>query len=273
VTYQVRPLAVPPEDPDADLGAATPPAVRLFLDRASAARGGSLAEAGLVAAAGRICRKLDGLPLAIELAAARLGTLSAAEIEANLSDRFRFLAYRRPATDLRHQALRATMDWSYELLSPEERGMLDELSVFAGSLGLAQAAEVCTDGDVAAALEITDRLAGKSLVTAETAVDGTRYRLLETVRQYAADRLAEAGGTQTARQRHALAFLRLAQGERGLPVLSRDQDNFRAALEWSLAQGGQAGPQLAHALGGFWARPRDAGRGTRLGWNARSHNL
>jgi predicted ATPase/DNA-binding SARP family transcriptional activator len=252
VTYQVRPLAVPSEDPDADLGAATAPAVRLFVDRAAAARGGSVAEAGLVAAAGRICRKLDGLPLAIELAAARMGTLSAAEIEANLSDRFRFLAYRRPAADPRHQALRAAMDWSYELLSPEERGVLQELSVFAGSLGLAQAAEVCTGGDVATALDVIDRLAGKSLVTAETAADGTRYRLLETVRQYAADRLAEAGSTQAARDRHVLAFLCLAQRERGLPVLSRDHDNFRAALEWSLAQGGQAGPRLAHALGDFW---------------------
>jgi predicted ATPase/DNA-binding SARP family transcriptional activator len=252
VTYQVRPLAVPSEDPDADLGAATAPAVRLFLDRASAARGGSVAEAGLVAAAGRICRKLDGLPLAIELAAARMGTLSAAEIEANLSDRFRFLAYRRPVADPRHQALRAAMDWSYELLSPDERGVLQQLSVFASSLGLAQAAEVCAGGDVAAALDVIDRLAGKSLVTAETAADGTRYRLLETVRQYAADRLAEAGGTQAARDRHVLAFLRLAQRERGLEVLSRDHDNFRAALAWSLAQGGQAGPRLAHALGGFW---------------------
>jgi len=252
VTYQVRPLAVPPEDPDADPGTATAPAVRLFLDRASAARGGSLTEAGLVAAAGRICRKLDGLPLAIELAAARLGTLSAAEIEANLADRFRFLAYRRPAADPRHQALRAAMDWSYELLSPDERGMLGELSVFAGSFGLAQGAEVCTGGDVAAALDVIDRLASKSLVTAETAGDGTRYRLLETVRQYAADRLAEAGGTQAARQRHALAFLHRAEREHGLPALSRDHDNFRAALEWSLAQGGPAGPRMAHALGGFW---------------------
>jgi predicted ATPase/DNA-binding SARP family transcriptional activator len=252
VTYQVRPLAVPSEDPDAELGVATAPAVRLFLDRASAARGGSVAEAGLVAAAGRICRKLDGLPLAIELAAARMGTLSAAEIEANLSNRFRFLAYRRRTADPRHQALRAAMDWSYELLSPDERGALQQLSVFAGSTGLAQAAEVCTGADVATALDVIDGLAGKSLVTAETAADGTRYRLLETVRQYAADRLAEAGGNQAARDRHLLAFLRLAQRERGLPVLSRDHDNFRAALEWSLAQGSEAGPRLAHALGGFW---------------------
>src|SRR5262245_13514967 len=252
VTYQVRPLTVPSEDPDTGLEAATAPAVRLFLDRASATRGGSVAEAGLVAAAGRICRKLDGLPLTIELAAARMGTLSAAEIEANLSDRFRFLAYRRPAADPRHQALRAAMDWSYELLSPEERGVLQELSVFAGSLGLAQAAEVCTGGDATAALDVIDRRASKSLVTAETAADGTRYRLLETVRQYAADRLAEAGGARAARDRHVLAFLHLAGRERGLPVLSRDHDNFRAALEWALAQGGQAGPRLAHALGGFW---------------------
>src|SRR5215831_11299180 len=97
-----------------------------------------------------------------------------------------------------------------------------------------------------------DRLAGKSLVVTETAEDGTRYRLLETVRQYAADRLAEAGGTRAARQRHALAFLHRAEREHGLLALSRDHDNFRAALEWSLAQGGPAGPRMAHALGGFW---------------------
>jgi predicted ATPase/DNA-binding SARP family transcriptional activator len=250
VAYQVRPLALPPQDPDPDVAAA--PAVRLFLDRARAARGGALAEAGLVAVAGRICRKLDGLPLAIELAAARMGTLSAPEIEAHLHDRFRFLAYRRPAGDPRHQALQAAMDWSYELLSPAERGVLRELSVFAGSLGLAQAAEVCTGGNEETALELLDRLARKSLVTAETAEERTRYRLLETVRQYAADRLAEAGGTQAARDRHAMTFLRLAERERGLSRLARDHDNFRVALEWSLAQGGPAGPGLAQALADFW---------------------
>jgi predicted ATPase/DNA-binding SARP family transcriptional activator len=256
VTYQVRPLAVPPEHADAEAAAA--PAVQLFLDRASAARGGAPAEAGLVAAAGRICRRLDGLPLAIELAAARMGTLSATDIEAHLPDLFRFLAYRRPAGDPRHQALQAAMDWSYELLSPEERGMLRELSVFAGSFGLAQVADVCADGEQTAALGVIDRLASKSLVTAEIAGDGTRYRLLETVRQYAADRLAAAGGTAAARQRHALAFLHLAQRERGLSLLSRDHDNFRAALEWCLALGGQAshddqaGPRLAQALGDYW---------------------
>ena len=100
------------------------PAVRLFLDRGSAARGGIDSAVAPVAVAKRICRKLDGLPLAIELAAARLGTLSAAEIEAHLEDRFRFLAYRRPAADPRHQALRTAMDWSYELLTAGEREFL-----------------------------------------------------------------------------------------------------------------------------------------------------
>ena len=100
--------------------------------------------------------------------------------------------------------------------------------------------------------EVIDRLAGKSLVAAEPAEDGTRYRLLDTVRHYAADRLAEAGGTEAARHRHAAAFLGLAERERSLAVLVREQDNFRAALEWSLEHGNQTGPRLARALGDFW---------------------
>jgi predicted ATPase/DNA-binding SARP family transcriptional activator len=250
-TYPVRPLDLPPQTADArEAGQAA--AVRLFLDRGSAARGGTAGGVAPVAVAERICRKLDGLPLAIELAAARLGTLSAAEIEAHLADRFRFLAYRRPVADPRHQALRAAMDWSYDLLSAEERRVLGELSVFAGSFGLAQAAEVCGGGDQVNAWEVIDRLAGKSLVAAEPAEDGTRYRLLDTVRHYAAGRLAEAGGTEAAPRRHAAAFLSLAGRERKLAVLAREQDNFRAALDWSLERGDQAGPRLARALGGFW---------------------
>jgi predicted ATPase/DNA-binding SARP family transcriptional activator/class 3 adenylate cyclase len=251
VICPVRPLDLPPQAAEArEAGQAA--AVRLFLDRGSAARGGAAGGVAPVAVAERICRTLDGLPLAIELAAARLGTLSAAEIEARLEDRFRFLAYRRPVADPRHQALRAAMDWSYELLSEEERRVLGELSVFAGTFGLAQAAEVCGGGDELAVLELVDRLAGKSLVAADPAGDGTRYRLLDTVRHYAAGRLAEAGGTEAARDRHAAAFLGLAERERGLAVLAREQDNFRAALDWSLGHGGPAGPRLARALGDFW---------------------
>src|SRR5690242_16693876 len=97
-----------------------------------------------------------------------------------------------------------------------------------------------------------DRLAGKSLVAAEPAEDGTRYRLMDTVRYYAADRLAEADGTDAARDRHVATFLSLAERERQPEVLAREQDNFRAALEWSLARGDPAGPRLARALGDFW---------------------
>jgi predicted ATPase len=251
VNCPVKPLEVSPEQPGAD-AAAPAPAVRLFLDRGAAARGTTGGEVAPVAVAERICRTLDGLPLAIELAAARLGTLSAAEIEAHLADRFGFLAYRRPAADPRHQALRAAMDWSYDLLSAEERQFLDELSVFAGTFALAQASEVCAGGDQLTALDIIDRLASKSLVAAEPADDGTRYRLLDTIRYYAADRLAQAGGGDAARHRHSAAFLELAQRERDLAVLAREQGNFRAALEWSLSVGDDAGPQLARTLGDFW---------------------
>ena len=253
VACPVLPLDLPPEESmcsAADSGQAA--AVRLFLERGSAARGGSGGEVAPAAVAGRICRKLDGLPLAIELAAARLGTLSAAEIEAHLADRFRFLAFRRAPADPRHRALRTAIDWSYELLSPEERRFLRELSVFAGTFGLAHAAGVCGTGDRMAALEVIDRLASKSLVIAEPAGDGTRYRLLDTICHYAADRLAEADGTEPARQRHAATFLTLAQRERDLSVLDREADNFRAALEWSLSRGNPAGPLQSRALGEFW---------------------
>ena len=255
VAYLVRPLDLP--SPTAHAGeAGQAAAVRLFLDRGLAARGGKTSgPAGAVApvaVAERICRKLDGLPLAIELAAARLGTLSAAEIEAHLADRFRFLAYRRPVADPRHQALRAAIDWSYDLLSAGERRVLGELSVFAGTFGLAQAAQVCGGGDQLSTWEVIDRLVGKSLVAAEPAEDGTRYRLLDTLRHYAADRLAEAGGTEAARDRHAAAFLALAEREREPALLEREQGNFRAALEWSLEHGGETGPRLARALGDFW---------------------
>jgi predicted ATPase/DNA-binding XRE family transcriptional regulator len=251
VPYLVQPLDLPPDPSDVQASAAAP-AVRLFLERGSAARGGANGGVVPVAVAERICRKLDGLPLAIELAAARLGTLSAAEIEVHLADRFRFLAYRRSVTHPRHQALLAAMDWSYELLSAEERHVFGELSVFGGTFGLEQVAVVCGGGDHAAALEVIDRLAAKSLVAVEPAEEGTRYRLLETVRQYAADRLTEAGGGEAARQRHALAFLALAERKHELAVLAREHGNFRAALSWSLSAGNPAGPRLARALGNFW---------------------
>ena len=250
VAYPVPPLAVPEDLSDpAAIGDA--PAVRLFLERCSSARAGGSPEAVPPAVVARICRELDGLPLAIELAAARTSTLSVQEIETHLADKFRFLAYRRPVADPRHQALKAAIGWSYELLSAADARVFRELSVFAGGFGLTAAAAVCGGGD-AAAFDVIDRLASKSLVLAEVATGRTRYRLLETVRQYAAGRLAEAGEAGQARQRHALAFLGLAERESELAVLAREHDNFRAALSWSLSVGGETGPRLACALGSFW---------------------
>jgi tetratricopeptide (TPR) repeat protein len=223
----------------------------LFLDRGSAARAGD-GVAAPVAVVARICRELDGLPLAIELAAARTSVLSVEEIEAHLADKFRFLAYRRPVAGPRHQALKAAIGWSYELLPERERTVFRALSVFAGGFGLAAAAAVCCDGDKAAALDMIDSLAAKSLIVAEPAAGQTRYRLLETIRQYAFGQLAEAGEAGQARRRHAEAFLSLAERENDLGVLSREHDNFRAALDYALSSGDQAGPRLARALGGFW---------------------
>ena len=249
--YPLPPLAVPPESSDAQ-ALARAAAVRLFVARATSARAAAGVQAAPVGVVARICRELDGLPLAIELAAARASVLSAEEIEAHLADKFRFLAYRRPVADPRHQALTAAIGWSYELLSEQERRVFGGLSVFAGGFGLAAMAAVCCGGDQAAALDLVDQLAAKSLVVAEPAAGGTRYRLLETIRQYAAERLLEVGEAGPVRQRHAEAFLKLAEEERDLPVLSREHDNFRAALDFTLAGGSQTGPRLARALGGFW---------------------
>ena len=255
VACPVQPLAVAAEEagPTVIAGA---PAVRLFLDRGSAVRAGAGLAGAPVAAVARICRELDGLPLAIELAAARTSVLSVEEIETHLSDKFAFLAYWRPVADPRHQALRTAIDWSYQLLTAAEQEAFRQLSVFAADFGLQQAAAVCCGGDLSGALDLVDRLAGKSLIVAETAEGRTRYRLLDTIRQYAAGRLADADEADPARRRHAEAYLALAERERGLDILAREHDNFRAALDWSLAHDSQAGPRLARALGRFW---RDRG--------------
>ena len=250
VAYLVPPLDLPPESADAQ-AIARSPAVRLFVDRASAVRAGAGAEAP-VETIGRICRSLDGLPLAIELAAARAATLSAGEIEAHLADKFRFLRHRRPTADPRHQTLKAAIDWSYELLTHLERRFFSELSVFAGGFSLQAAAAVSCGGNQPGGLDLIDQLTAKSLVTAQATTGGSRYQMLETVRDYAAGQLAEAGQAGQVQGRHAAAFLGLAEQEPGLGVLSAEQDNFRAALGYSLSVGDEIGPRLAAALGDFW---------------------
>jgi predicted ATPase len=173
VICPVAPLAVSPKGSQAEV-IAQAPAVRLFLERVSAARGGAGLEPGSAGVVAGICRELDGLPLAIELAAARASTLSVADIEAHLADKFRFLAYRRPVADPRHRALKAAIDWTYDLLPAAEQRVFGELSVFAADFGVEQVAAVCCGGDEAAALDVVDRLASKSLAVAETAGRRTR---------------------------------------------------------------------------------------------------
>ena len=183
--YPVPPLALPrvgatPEE------LRSSEAVRLFLTRARAARPRLTDDDEALATAARICSDLDGLPLAIELAAARAKALSLEEIATRLADRFRFLVSWRRLTPARHRTLREAMDWSHELLSAEERALLAQLSVFAGGFTLAAAAKVCVDGDDAVAVDLIGRLLDASLVVAEERDGEMRYRLLETVRQYAA---------------------------------------------------------------------------------------
>ena len=234
VDYPVPPLPVPSSEADLEELRASE-AVRLFLARASDVQPRRSAVPEAFATAARICRDLDGLPLAIELAAARAKAFSFEEIASRLDDRFQFLVSWRRLSPARHRTLRAAMDWSYELLSDEERTLLDRLSVFAGGFTLAAAAAVCLAGLDGGADDLVGRLVDASLIVPEERDGETRYRLLETVRQYAAERLESRGETADVRRRHADHFLTLAESAqtrgagqlRGLGQLDADIDNLR----------------------------------------------
>ncbi len=216
--YALAPLATPTEDePAGEVERFA--SVRLFMERGRAARRGLAADGEGLRTVGRICRELDGLPLAIELAAARAKTLSIEEIADHLDDRLRFLRSWRRVADPRHQTLRATLDWSYELLSDEERSVLAPLSVFAGGFTLQAVAAICLDGDDARALDLVGRLVESSLVVAESRQDVTRYRLLETIREYAAERLDDIGirrATSAVRMRSTSSISRIARAPTSL---------------------------------------------------------
>jgi predicted ATPase len=212
------------------------------------------------AALAEVCRRLDGIPLAIELAAARVRVLSVEQIAARLADRFQLLTT-GPRTALpRQQTLRALIDWSYDLLSPSERALLRGLSVFAGGFSLEAAEAVCEgeacseEGD--SVLDVLARLVDKSLVVSELVEIeepgrgrqlAARYRLLETIREYAAGKRNEAGETTTIRTRHRNWYLRLVESAepelRGphqatwFDRLESEHDNLRVALDWSRAEG------------------------------------
>ncbi|MEV2246980.1 BTAD domain-containing putative transcriptional regulator [Streptomyces sp. NPDC049970] len=275
-----EPLGVPgefvrPVDPLPD-----PMALRLLADRGAAALSGFRADADerTAAACAEICRRLDGLPLAIELAAARLRMLTARQIADRLDDRFRLLTSGSRTVLPRQQTLRAVVDWSWDLLDEDERTALRRLAVFSGGCTLAAAEVVCADRprdayDVAGAL---GSLVDKSLVVAAPAADGRmRYRLLETVGEYAAERLDEAGERDAVERRH-LAFyrelvrttdpeLRGAGQLAALELLQREYENLRTALRHAVAaRDEQESLSMVLSLAWYW-QMRDL-RGDALHW-------
>jgi predicted ATPase/class 3 adenylate cyclase len=278
VTWRVPSLAVPEgaagrPAPDA-AGLARSAAVRLFADRAAAVRPGFAVTAENAAPVAQVCVRLDGIPLAIELAAARVRVLPPGQLLARLEDRFRLLTGGSRTALERHQTLQAAVDWSYDLLTGPERALFARLSVFAGGWTLEATEAVGADSDDPAGggiepdgvLDLLTRLVDKSLVVAEEQPDGSaRYRLLETLRQYAEQKLAATGGEAgAARRRHAAHYLALAEraepeleGPRQLAWLGRleaELGNLRQALRWCLEEGGSAetGLRLAAALWHFW---------------------
>jgi non-specific serine/threonine protein kinase len=267
LTYRVPSLSVP----DAKRSA-TPEyvmeheAARLFVERAALQKPHLEITRRNAAALASICRQLDGIPLAIELAAARARTLSVQELNEGLEDRFRLLTG-GPRTALpRHQTLRSLIDWSYALLSDAERALLCRLSVFSGGCTLDAARQVCTGDavDSDGVLDVLTALVDKSLVIGEERNDATRYLMLETVRHYARDRQSEQSDNAHWSDRHTAYFLKLAieaephltgaEQQFWFDRLDAEHDNLRAALAWSCAEGGDAtaGLELAAAIWWFW---------------------
>jgi predicted ATPase len=262
VLWSTPPLEAPAATAHTDLKRFS--AVRLFAERATAVTPGFAVTAETVGAVAAICRRLDGLPLALELAAARTRVLPVHDLADRLDDRFAPLAHARHAPP-RQQTLRATINWSWELLSNRERAVLRRLAVCAGSWTLAAAEAICAGPDVAtpAVLDLVARLVDHSLVVAGQGPDGARYRLLETIRAYALERLDEAGETERARQRHAAFYTELAEAG-DAKLRGRDQDlwlqrldaetpNLRSALEWAIERGaGDIALRLVNAAAWYW---------------------
>ena len=241
VTYRVPSLAVP-DSSDVDVVAKSD-ATALFVERARRARPRFALDDDNAADVVEICRRLEGIPLAIELAAARLRTLSTTQVRDGLHDRFRLLTGGARTAVARQQTLQASVDWSYALLLDVERAVLDRLSAFTGGFTMEAASHVCAGGDVEShhVPEIVDQLVDKSLVLVSDVGGTPRWSMLETVRQYAAERLVARGEADDARRRHfevCLEFARYApqQGHsddeyrRGI---EREYDNIRRALQWA----------------------------------------
>ncbi len=245
-TYRVPSLSLP--DPKRDItpeALARFEAVRLFTERAMQVKTGFEVTPQNAAALASVCHRLDGIPLAIELAAARVRAMPVEQIEQRLDQRFRLLAGGSRTALPRQQTLRSLIDWSYDLLSVTEKALMGRRSVFSGGWTLEAAEQVC-GGDPVEEWEVLDlltSLSDKSLVTYQETASMARYRLLETVRQYARDRLLESGVYESWRERHLAHFLALTEeaephlSGKGqvewLERLEREHDNLRAAVAWS----------------------------------------
>jgi predicted ATPase/class 3 adenylate cyclase/DNA-binding CsgD family transcriptional regulator len=241
-------------------------AVRLFVERAALIHPGFRLTPDNASAIAQVVTRLDGIPLAIELAAARAKVLTVEQIASRLDDRFRLLTGGGRTTLERHQTLRATMDWSYQLLAEKERAVFRRMAVFAGGGTLEAVESVCAGDGVEnhAVFDLVAQLVDKSLVVAETQGQEARYRLLETTREYGREKLDEAGETGVVRTRHRDWCLALAEHAepkvRGpdqkiwLDRLEMEYDNLRAALGWcgNTSEGAEVGLRLATALMRFW---------------------
>jgi len=268
ISYRVPSLEIPRPgiEPAIDVLAKIE-SVRLFTERAEVASPGFAIRPQNARVIAKICQRLDGIPLAIELAATRANMLTVEQILKRLDDRFNFLTRGLRTALPRHQTLRATIEWSYDLLSETERQLFNRLSVFAGGWTL-EAAEAVRGQDELKRSNILDllgRLVDKSLVLVElTSASGeTRYRMLETIREYALEKLTSSGEADAVQWRHAEYYLAQAEASESvsnsippalLERLETEYDNLRAALEWSqqAADSAELGLLLAGALRGFW---------------------
>jgi non-specific serine/threonine protein kinase len=278
LTYRVPSLTAPgPEQQATRERASAYESVRLFVERAQLQQPQFVVTDGNAAAVASICQRLDGIPLAIELAAARVRSMPVEEVSRRLDQRFDLLTGGSRTALPRHQTLRSLIDWSYDLLSDAEQVLLCRASIFSGGWTLEAAAQVCVGDSVDSKdlLHLLTSLADKSLVLANEHRGATRYGLLETVRYYARDRLAERGEETTLTRRHFDYLLAMAEAaeakrldeEQGVwaDQLESEHDNLRATLAWCCTAGGDAadGLRLAAALSWFWRSRGHLGEGRR----------
>ena len=263
--FQVPSLATPEPGATMSLGSLCQfEAVRLFKDRAVAVQSRFALTDATAPAVAQICWRVEGIPLAIELAAARMSALSTGQIAERLRDSFELLSHGKRTAMPRHQTLRATIDWSYALLTDAEQSLFQRLSAFAGGFDLKAAENVCAGEGIEREhiLDLLTQLVEKSLVLVREHTGTTRYRLLEPIGQYAQDLLRQSGALPVAQRRHVYYFQRLAQGAAGqllgsdrllaVEELELEHANLLAALAWAAENEPESALKLSNALGWFW---------------------